>query len=38
MLNSFAANVTVVNIDAGFKGAYIAGMMARNAARRNRKP
>ncbi len=33
MLNSCAANVTVVNIDAGFKGAYIAGMIARNAAR-----
>lgn len=27
MLNSCAANVAVVNIDAGFKGAYIAGMM-----------
>lgn len=34
MLNSCAANVTVVNIDAGFKGAYIAGMIARNAARK----
>ena len=33
MLNCCAANVTVVNIDAGFKGAYIAGMIARNAAR-----
>lgn len=29
MLNSCAANVSVVNIDAGFKGAYIAGMIAR---------
>jgi NCAIR mutase (PurE)-related protein len=29
MLNSCAANVTVVNIDAGFKGAYIAGLIAR---------
>ncbi|MEW4527948.1 nickel pincer cofactor biosynthesis protein LarB [Maioricimonas sp. JC845] len=29
MLNSCAANVTVVNIDAGFKGAYIAGMIAK---------
>ncbi len=34
MLNSCAANVTVVNIDAGFKGGYIAGLIARNAARR----
>lgn len=29
MLNSCAANVVVVNIDAGFKGGYVAGMMAR---------
>jgi len=36
MLNSCAANVTVVNIDAGFKGGYIAGLIARNAARRSR--
>ncbi len=35
MLNSCAANVTVVNIDAGFKGGYIAGLIARNAARGN---
>jgi NCAIR mutase (PurE)-related protein len=28
MLNSFAANVCVVNIDAGFKAGYIAGMIA----------
>jgi NCAIR mutase (PurE)-related protein len=34
MLNSCAANVTVVNIDAGFKGAYVAGLIARNAARK----
>jgi len=34
MLNSCASNVTVVNIDAGFKGAYVAGLIARNAARR----
>lgn len=34
MLNSCAANVTVVNIDAGFKGGYVAGLIARNAARR----
>ena len=33
MLNSCAANVSVVNIDAGFKGAYVAGLIARNAAR-----
>lgn len=29
MLNSCASNVTVVNIDAGFKGGYIAGLIAR---------
>jgi NCAIR mutase (PurE)-related protein len=28
MLNSCAANVTVVNIDAGFKAGYIAGLIA----------
>lgn len=33
MLNSCAANVAVVNIDAGFKGGYLAGLIARNAAR-----
>ncbi len=33
MLNSCAANVAVVNIDAGFKGGYIAGLIARNAAK-----
>jgi NCAIR mutase (PurE)-related protein len=32
MLNSCAANVTVVNIDAGFKGGYIAGLIASRAA------
>ena len=31
MLNSCAANVAVVNIDAGFKGGYLAGMIAQNA-------
>lgn len=31
MLNSCASNVTVVNIDAGFKGGYVAGMIARQA-------
>jgi NCAIR mutase (PurE)-related protein len=29
MLNSCAANVAVVNIDAGFKAGYLAGMIAR---------
>ena len=29
MLNSCAANVSVVNIDAGFKGGYVAGLIAR---------
>jgi hypothetical protein len=39
MLNSCASNVTVVNIDAGFKGGYLAGLIARNVAKaRNRKP
>lgn len=33
MLNSCAANVTVVNIDAGFKGGYLAGLIAKNIAR-----
>lgn len=33
MLNSCASNVTVVNIDAGFKGGYVAGMIARQAGR-----
>lgn len=32
MLNSCASNVTVVNIDAGFKGGYIAGLIAKNSA------
>ncbi len=32
MLNSCAANVTVVNIDAGFKGGYIAGLIATRCA------
>lgn len=31
MLNSCAANVTVVNIDAGFKGGYVAGLIAHAA-------
>jgi NCAIR mutase (PurE)-related protein len=29
MLNSCAANVAVVNIDAGFKGGYLAAMISR---------
>jgi hypothetical protein len=33
MLNSCAANVAVVNIDAGFKGGYLAAMIARQAHR-----
>jgi NCAIR mutase (PurE)-related protein len=33
MLNSCAANVTVVNIDAGFKGGYVAALIANRAAR-----
>jgi NCAIR mutase (PurE)-related protein len=35
MLNSCAANVTVVNIDAGFKGGYIAGLIARRSAKQS---
>ena len=34
MLNSCAANVCVVNIDAGFKAAYVAGLIARRTAAR----
>ncbi|HWB00478.1 MAG TPA: nickel pincer cofactor biosynthesis protein LarB [Pirellulales bacterium] len=33
MLNSCAANVSVVNIDAGFKAGYLAGLIARRAQR-----
>lgn len=36
MLNSCAANVTVVNIDAGFKGGYVAALMARSVAHARR--
>jgi NCAIR mutase (PurE)-related protein len=32
MLNSCAAHVAVVNIDAGFRGGYLAGMIARQTA------
>jgi NCAIR mutase (PurE)-related protein len=38
MLNSCAANVTVVNIDAGFKGAYVAGLIAARAQARKSTP
>jgi pyridinium-3,5-biscarboxylic acid mononucleotide synthase len=34
MLNSCASNVCVVNIDSGFKGAYVAGLIAQRAERR----
>jgi NCAIR mutase (PurE)-related protein len=37
MLNSCASNVTVVNIDAGFKGGYVAGLIAKNSARAREK-
>jgi NCAIR mutase (PurE)-related protein len=33
MLNSCASNVTAVNIDAGFKGGYVAGLIATRRAR-----
>ncbi len=33
MLNSCASNVTVVNIDAGFKAGYVAGLIAKNVHR-----
>ena len=35
MLNSCAANVTVVNIDAGFKAGYVAGLIANRATARS---
>jgi len=34
MLNSCASNVTVVNIDAGFKAGYIAGLIAKGVGKR----
>jgi len=37
MLNSCAANVAVVNIDAGFKAGYVAGLIAKNAAKARMK-
>jgi len=33
MLNSCAANVTVVNVDAGFKAGYVAGLIAHRVAK-----
>jgi pyridinium-3,5-biscarboxylic acid mononucleotide synthase len=33
MLNSCASNVTVVNIDSGFKGGYVAGLIAKRSNR-----
>lgn len=38
MLNSCAANVTVVNIDAGFKAGYVAGLIAVRAGSRSGAP
>lgn len=38
MLNSCAANVTVVNIDAGFKAGYVAGLIARRAGTNSERP
>jgi NCAIR mutase (PurE)-related protein len=38
MLNSCSANVVVVNIDSGFKGGYVAALIARRAARVARPP
>ena len=35
MLNSCSANVVVVNIDSGFKGGYVAGLIARRAHHRS---
>ena len=34
MLNSCSANVVVVNIDSGFKGGYVAALIARRRERR----
>jgi pyridinium-3,5-biscarboxylic acid mononucleotide synthase len=34
MLNACSANVVVVNVDAGFKGGYVAALIARRAAKR----
>lgn len=37
MLSSCAANVAVVNIDAGFKGAYLAGLVVQQLRNRNQE-
>lgn len=37
MLNSCASNVSVVNIDAGFKAGYVAGMIARRSAGKHKQ-
>ncbi|MEZ6044473.1 MAG: nickel pincer cofactor biosynthesis protein LarB [Planctomycetaceae bacterium] len=36
MLNSCASNVTVVNIDAGFKGGYVAGLITHRMSKARR--
>jgi NCAIR mutase (PurE)-related protein len=38
MLNSCSANVVVVNIDSGFKGGYVAALIARRVAARGQQP
>jgi NCAIR mutase (PurE)-related protein len=38
MLNSCSANVVVVNIDSGFKGGYVAALIARRVAARKPEP
>jgi NCAIR mutase (PurE)-related protein len=38
MLNSCSANVVVVNIDSGFKGGYVAALIARRRERREATP
>ena len=34
MLNACSANIVAVNIDSGFKGGYVAALIARNMAKR----
>jgi NCAIR mutase (PurE)-related protein len=38
MLNSCSANVVVVNIDSGFKGGYVAALIARRVVARRPDP
>jgi hypothetical protein len=38
MLNSCAANVCVANIDAGFKGGFMAGLIARQCENEDSHP